>query len=45
MSDKIRCMVGYSVEDIDMDLYLEVHEQLAEMFRGAGLTDRGSTFA
>jgi hypothetical protein len=35
---KIQCMVGNEMRVIDRDLFMTVHEELADEFRALGLT-------
>jgi hypothetical protein len=38
MPDKIQVLVGERMRVIDHDFFLEVHQQLADYYRGKGLT-------
>ena len=38
MPDKIRCMVGDQERIIDMDVFIDAHEYLADHYRAKGLT-------
>lgn len=37
MTNKIQCMVGDHERIIDMDVFIEAHEQLANYYRGKGI--------
>ena len=38
MPDEIKCMVGDEERIIDMDVFIDVHQQLADYYRAKGLT-------
>ena len=38
MTNKIKCMVGDQMREVDYDLFLEVHTRLADYYRAKGMT-------
>jgi hypothetical protein len=45
MPDKIQCMVGDQERIIDFDVFIDVHEQLANYYRGKGMTGDALDYA
>jgi hypothetical protein len=37
MTNKIKCMVGDHERIVDMDVFLDIHEHLADYYRALGL--------
>ena len=45
MNDKIKCMVGDHERLIDLGLFLDVHQQLADYYRAKGMTGHALDYA
>jgi hypothetical protein len=45
MTNKIQCMVGDHERIIDMDVFIEAHEHLADYYRGKGMTGDALDYA